>query len=247
MAHPMMWVKLTLPPVLPARNRLTILRFSSRSFAGTNRKDVAVGISRDRSMFWAISAPTPFSNVGVGRHLVWLCSGLAVSRSRRCRRSRGRVGHGLRSRRRLWSRGRCLPVGVGELRLEVLEELLPALGDRIGIVSVLPVDLVDQPHVRPEGGGVDFLVLAHLLVAWSGLASPHNLIHLHLGTHQGNHARLTCAPAPPGERPRSPPVRPRGASRASIRALRPPTRCPGRFGAAPPGAEGPVPVRPRTP
>src|SRR6266480_786231 len=44
---------------------------------------------------------------------------------------------------------------------EVLEELPPLLVDGTRVLAVLPVHLVDQPHVRPEGRGVEIPVRAH--------------------------------------------------------------------------------------
>jgi hypothetical protein len=62
-AHPMRWVKLTLPPRPRARWLLITIRLSTRSFAGTARTLVAVGTARDASMFWTIRAATPRSVV----------------------------------------------------------------------------------------------------------------------------------------------------------------------------------------
>jgi hypothetical protein len=59
MAHPMRWVKLTLPWPLRDRYPLMTLRLTSSSLAGTLRKLVAVGTPRLRSMFWAIATPAP--------------------------------------------------------------------------------------------------------------------------------------------------------------------------------------------
>src|SRR6266511_2303107 len=49
--YPIRWVKLTFPPPPADRNRFITRRFSSRSFAGTKRNDVAVGTSRLAFMF----------------------------------------------------------------------------------------------------------------------------------------------------------------------------------------------------
>ena len=53
-AHPIRWVKLTLPPRPPARKRLITRRFSSSSLAGTIRNEVAVGRSRLACMFFTM-------------------------------------------------------------------------------------------------------------------------------------------------------------------------------------------------
>ncbi len=65
-AHPIRWVKLTFPPPAEARNRLITRRFSSSSFAGRNRNDVAVGISSEADMFAAIRAAAPLSGDAPG-------------------------------------------------------------------------------------------------------------------------------------------------------------------------------------
>ncbi len=61
-AHPMRWVKLTLPPwVRRASWLLMMRRLTSSSLAGSVRTDVAVGISRLASIRSAITADAPRS------------------------------------------------------------------------------------------------------------------------------------------------------------------------------------------
>ena len=67
-AHAMRWVKLTLPrPRLRWRCRLTIERFTSRSFAGIVRTEVAVGTPSDSSIRFAMTAAAPRSGVPASR------------------------------------------------------------------------------------------------------------------------------------------------------------------------------------
>ena len=64
MAHPMRWVKLTLPPTARRISwLLRILRLTSSSFAGNVRTDVAVGSSSDSSIRSAIVAAPPRSGI----------------------------------------------------------------------------------------------------------------------------------------------------------------------------------------
>ena len=65
-AKPMMWVKLTLPPRLRRRKLLMVARFSTTSFIGTVRTEVAVGMERDASMFRAVRIGAPFITVRRG-------------------------------------------------------------------------------------------------------------------------------------------------------------------------------------
>ena len=71
----------------------------------------------------------------------------------RRRRLRGPGRGSGRGRRRL---------GRAERGGEVREEVAPGLADLLGILAEPPVHLVDEPHVRPEGGGGEAVVRAHV-------------------------------------------------------------------------------------
>src|SRR5690349_3026807 len=58
-----MWVKLILPPRVRARWLLTTIRLSIIALAGTARTLVAVGISNDSAMFFAMAAAGPRSTL----------------------------------------------------------------------------------------------------------------------------------------------------------------------------------------
>src|ERR1044072_9017339 len=62
-AYPMRCVNDTLPPRVRRRWLLITMRLSNRSFAGTARTLVAVGIVSERSMFLAITAAAPRSGL----------------------------------------------------------------------------------------------------------------------------------------------------------------------------------------
>src|ERR1700712_982832 len=62
-AHPMMWVKLTLPPRARRRWLLMTIRLSIISFAGIVRTLVAVGMDSDASMLVARAFAIPRSGV----------------------------------------------------------------------------------------------------------------------------------------------------------------------------------------
>src|SRR6266542_2457896 len=126
----MRWVKLTLPPRWRRRWLLSTSRLTSSNRAGTTRNEVAVGT-------WRLDSMDGSSRLG--RPLSFLAS-----------RSRGRrllgPGSGSRGRGRGFPRllARC---SLGLLGLVLGEELAPCLTHRGGVVEVLPVDVIDQPHV----------------------------------------------------------------------------------------------------
>ncbi len=81
MAHPIRWVNETLPPPrCDASHRLTTRRFSSSSFAGTNRNEVAVGISSEAAMFDATLAATPESGFAPSMFEAGGCAARRVGR-----------------------------------------------------------------------------------------------------------------------------------------------------------------------
>ena len=79
-AKPMMWVKLTLPPRLRARWLLMTMRLSMSSLAGTARTLVAVGTSREDSMFVTTRALAP--RIGTSSPSVMVVGAAGASMSR---------------------------------------------------------------------------------------------------------------------------------------------------------------------
>src|SRR5664280_1764486 len=65
-AYPMRCVNETLPPIVRARWALIIVRWSMASFMGTVRTLVAVGISSELSMFFAVRKGAPRRVAWVG-------------------------------------------------------------------------------------------------------------------------------------------------------------------------------------
>src|SRR6266511_3523293 len=139
-AQPIRWVKLTLPPRWRRRCPLSTLRLTSSSLAGMTRTEVAVGTARLASITSTMRAAAPRSGVA------WP-SGAAGARRVDAGFAAGRGA--LLGRRRLLGLGGHLGL-VGLLRLVLGEELPPGLAHRLGIVQVLPVDLVDQPDIGAE-------------------------------------------------------------------------------------------------
>ena len=66
-AHPMRWVKETLPPWVWRRWPLMTARFSMRTLAGMSRAEVAVGIDSEASMFRAVRAAAPLMRESASR------------------------------------------------------------------------------------------------------------------------------------------------------------------------------------
>ena len=118
------------------------LRFSSSSFAGTIRTEVAVGTVEaglhvaDDALAAEAGCSAPAGTGGAG------FVGAGAGEGRAGRRRRG--------------------LGGAERGGEVREEVAPGLADLLGILPEPAVHLVDQPHVRPEGGGVEVVVRAHV-------------------------------------------------------------------------------------
>src|SRR6476620_6397471 len=70
-AHPIMWVKLTLPPRVRAMWLLITIRLSIMSFAGMVRTLVAVGIVSDSSMLAARVLGMPRRTVTTSSSAAW--------------------------------------------------------------------------------------------------------------------------------------------------------------------------------
>src|SRR6266508_3535805 len=128
----MRWVKLTLPPRWRRRWLLSTSRLTS-SCRAIPARGLPVG-SRLGCPLRVLDGSSR-----LGRPLSFLAS-----------RSRGRrllgPGSGSRGRGRGFPRllARC---SLGLLGLVLGEELAPCLTHRGGVVEVLPVDVIDQPHV----------------------------------------------------------------------------------------------------
>lgn len=170
-------------------------RFSSSNFAGTVRTEVAVGTDRDASMFCAMRAATPrrgkassggSTGAGCCSEAASACccaAGSAVAAT-------GCGGDGdfalpfsLRSVS-AGAAGRPLAVtlsgGLGARRLIVLEEVSPRLPNRLRVVLVAAIHLVDEPNIRAEDLS-RFDALGHVTPAecadWSPprvVAPPHS-------------------------------------------------------------------------
>src|SRR6266498_3998582 len=159
----MRWVKLTLPPRWRRRWLLSTSRLTSSNRAGTTRNEVAVGTWRLDSMACTILAAAPRSGSppsrpaapsprvacpsvrgSAARSASWTAAPGSAARSASWPASRPGGGSWVPARGSPRLLARC---SLGLLGLVLGEELAPCLTHRGGVVEVLPVDVIDQPHV----------------------------------------------------------------------------------------------------